>query len=84
MLEQNFPNPFNPNTAISYQLTATSFVRLAVYDVLGREIATLVDAFQDAGLHSVRWDGSSSASGTYFYRLEIGGSAVTRRMVLMR
>ena len=84
MLEQNFPNPFNPNTAISYQLTATSSVRLAVYDVLGREIATLVDAFQDAGLHSVRWDGSSSPSGTYFYRLEIGGSAVTRRMVLMR
>jgi hypothetical protein len=83
-LAQNYPNPFNPNTAISYQLSAISFVRLGIYDILGREVATLVDAVQNAGSFTVRWDATSSPSGVYFYRLHIDGHAVTKRMNLVR
>jgi hypothetical protein len=68
-LGQNFPNPFNPNTTISYQLSALSHVTLEVFDLLGRKVSTLVDATQSPGRHIVKWDGSSLSSGVYFYRL---------------
>jgi len=71
-LKQNFPNPFNPTTTIDYTLPASSRVLLKVYDVLGREIRTLVDERQIAGDHSVKLDGSNLASGVYFYRLQRG------------
>ena len=90
----------NPSTAISYQLpapsarqtasglgvegSAVSHVRLDVFDALGREVATLVNDLQPAGSHTVRWDGSSSPSGIYFYRLWTGGHSVTKRMILIR
>ncbi len=68
-LEQNYPNPFNPTTAISYHLAAVSRVSLKIYDVLGREVATLVNARQNAGDHTITFNASGLASGVYFYRL---------------
>ncbi|HQT91189.1 MAG TPA: T9SS type A sorting domain-containing protein, partial [Candidatus Kryptobacter bacterium] len=83
-LSQNYPNPFNPSTAISYQLSAVSDVRLTVYDVLGRIVATPVDGRQSAGTHTVVFDGSKYASGVYFYRLVALGADVVRKMVLLK
>jgi hypothetical protein len=88
-LEQNYPNPFNPATAIGYQLIANSFVTLKVYDVLGREVATLVNGVGEPGVHSVRWDGRNSrgeavSSGIYLYQLRAGNSVITRKMVLLK
>ena len=83
-LEQNFPNPFNPTTVVSYQLPVVSDVRLGVYDLLGREVAVLVDGHRTAGTYSVRWDASGFASGVYFYRLNAGQYVESRKMVLMK
>ena len=83
-LKQNFPNPFNPTTTIDYTLPASSRVLLKVYDVLGREIRTLVDERQIAGDHSVKLDGSNLASGVYFYRMTAGSYAETRKLLLLR
>ncbi len=83
-LEQNFPNPFNPGTAVSYWLSAASDVRLDVFDVLGRRVEVLADGFRTAGRHIVRWDASASPSGVYFYRLHVGEAAKMRTMVLMK
>ncbi len=83
-LTQNYPNPFNPTTAISYKLSALSNVTLNVYDLLGREVATLVNAVQKIGTYEVKFDGSRLASGVYFYRLMAAGRVTTRKMVLMK
>ncbi len=83
-LAQNFPNPFNPTTHIAFNLQKRGQVRLAVYDVLGREVATLVNRSMEMGAHSVVFDGSDLASGVYFYRLESGDFSVTQKMVLMK
>ena len=69
-LAQNFPNPFNPGTTITYELPRASEVRLSVYDILGREVSVLVNGRVDAGSHRARFDGSGLASGVYMYRLE--------------
>ncbi|MBU1881475.1 T9SS type A sorting domain-containing protein, partial [bacterium] len=84
-----YPNPFNPTTAISYQLSAFSHVNLSVYDVSGRKVTTLVDGYRDAGLHEVTFDASGLASGVYLYRLEVSGSGTIPstamgKMVLMK
>jgi hypothetical protein len=108
VLEQNYPNPFNPTTTISYQLpalsarqtvgglgvegTADSFVRLKVFDVLGREVASLVNEVVRPGVYIARWDGSARPSGVYFYHLEVrpsgggqtGDFTATRKMILIR
>jgi hypothetical protein len=68
-LAENFPNPFNPATVIRYALSSQSAVRLTVLDLLGREVATLVNEMEDPGEYSARWDASAAASGVYFYRL---------------
>lgn len=68
-LEQNYPNPFNPVTTISYELSTNSYISLKVYDVLGREIQTLVDVLEPAGSHNVTFDAGSLPSGVYFYRM---------------
>ncbi len=83
-LLQNYPNPFNPTTAISYKLSALSNVTLKVYDLLGREVATLVNKIERPGDHEVQLDGSRFASGVYFYRLVAGGQIVTKKMVLTK
>jgi hypothetical protein len=81
-LSQNFPNPFNPTTTINYQLPLSSYVVLKVYDVLGREVMTLVNAHQDAGLHSAIFKPANLPSGVYFYQLNAGGFVETKKMLL--
>jgi hypothetical protein len=83
-LHQNYPNPFNPTTTIEYGIPERGFVSLKVFDVLGREIATLVDEVQEAGVRSVEWDASLVASGMYFCRLQAGGFRDTRKMLLTK
>ncbi len=83
-LEQNYPNPFNPTTVISYRLSAVSKVSLKVYDILGREIATLVDEEMNAGVHEASFDASRLASGIYFYQLKAGDFLATKKLVLLK
>jgi len=83
-LQQNYPNPFNPRTVISYQLPAVSHIELAVYNVLGQKVQTLVNAKQSAGSHQAVFDGTGLASGIYFYQLKSGKNITTRKMILMQ
>ncbi|MFQ3596745.1 MAG: T9SS type A sorting domain-containing protein [Chloroherpetonaceae bacterium] len=83
-LAQNYPNPFNPSTRIAYQIPKTSEVQLKVYDVLGREVETLVSGVQQAGRYEVVFNASRLASGIYFYRLQAGGVSQTMRMVMVK
>jgi hypothetical protein len=98
-LFQNYPNPFNPVTIISWQLAVSSPVKLSLYDLLGKEVAILVDEKQAAGFHQLEFDASGLASGVYFYKLEVGnpstsspktsgqagqGFIQTRKMLLIR
>ena len=83
ILEQNYPNPFNPSTTIEYQVSKAGPVAIRVYDVQGRQVATLVDQDHATGLHSVQWDASSVASGTYFYRIEAGGQTFQAKKALL-
>jgi len=82
-LEHNYPNPFNPTTTIRYSIPNTSHVRLKVFDVLGREVATLVDEVQDSGRRSVVFDAAHLASGVYLYKLQAGSCIQTRKLVLL-
>ena len=83
-LEQNVPNPFNPSTVVGFQLSVFGRATVTVYDLLGREVARLIDADLPAGRHSVRFDGTGLASGVYLIRLESGGRVATRKMVLLK
>jgi hypothetical protein len=88
-LGQNVPNPFNPRTAIAFDVPERCGVTLRVYGVDGREVATLVDEPRDAGAYEILWDGTDdrgadAASGVYFYVLDAGGLRLTQKMVLMR
>lgn len=83
-LEQNYPNPFNPATTIRYQLPAFGPVVLKVYDVLGREVATLVNEEKAAGKYSVTWNASSMSSGVYFYRLQAGAHSETKKLLVLK
>jgi hypothetical protein len=88
-LYQNYPNPFNPVTAIRYQLAVNGKVSLKVFNLLGQEVATLVDSYQQAGNYELRWQGANNlgqkvASGVYLYRLESAGMVQSRKMVLMK
>ena len=83
-LLQNYPNPFNPETAIRYSLERDARVSLKLYDVMGREVRTLVDGFLEAGWHEVRLDASSLAGGMYYYRLRYGDIVLTKAMMLVK
>jgi hypothetical protein len=84
VLSQNYPNPFNPSTVIKYQLTNTGLVTLKVYNVIGQEVATLVNSVLTAGSHEAKFDASRLSSGVYFYTLRSGSFAETKKMVLMK
>jgi glycosidase len=84
MLSQNYPNPFNPSTMITFDIPERSLVALVVYDLLGREVATLVRGEMNAGHYETRFDGGGRATGVYFYRLESGGHSLVRKMLLMK
>jgi hypothetical protein len=83
-LYQNYPNPFNPSTTIKYQIPNSSKVLLKVYNILGKEIATLVNETKEAGTHSVNFDASSLASGVYIYKISSNESVQTKRMILVK
>jgi uncharacterized protein (DUF362 family) len=84
VLEQNFPNPFNPHSEIRYQISEFRMVRLVVYDLLGREVALLVNEIKPAGTYDVRFDASGLASGMYLYRLTAGPFVETRKMIVLK
>ena len=89
LLAQNYPNPFNPSTAISYQLSAVSNVQVKVFDMLGREVATLVNEEKPAGRYQINWNGTDNfgskvTSGVYFYTLRAGNYLETKKMILMK
>ncbi|MDE2888000.1 MAG: T9SS type A sorting domain-containing protein [Gemmatimonadota bacterium] len=88
-LEQNMPNPFNPSTAIGYQLPEAAMVRLVIYNLLGQEVRVLVNERRNAGTFTATWDGTDAlgrrvASGVYLYRIQTGSFSATRRMLLLK
>ena len=83
-LGQNYPNPFNPSTTISFSIPGTELVHLNVYDVMGNEVATLINEEKSAGTYSVEFDASGFASGTYFYRLQAGDNFKISKMILLK
>lgn len=88
-LSQNFPNPFNPNTTISYQLTSPGRVNITIYNVLGQAVKTIVDEDKPQGEYSIVWDGKNNAgknlaSGTYFYQLRVGDYTSTKKSLLLK
>ncbi len=83
-LSQNYPNPFNPSTQISFTLQASSITLLSVYDLLGRQVAVLVDGPMSAGSHTVTFNASEMTSGMYLYRIVSNGEAISRRMMLIK
>ncbi|MEW6060799.1 MAG: T9SS type A sorting domain-containing protein [Bacteroidota bacterium] len=84
ILEQNYPNPFNPVTTIRYEVPVTGMITLKVFDMLGREVTTLVNEEKTVGSHAIRFDGSNLSGGLYFYRLNAGNYAVTKKMTLTK
>ena len=88
-LSQNYPNPFNPTTAISYQLSNISSVNLSIYNILGQLVKTLVAEKQSAGSYTVSWDGTNAsgktvAGGAYIYRLQVGKTTLSRKMMFTK
>jgi hypothetical protein len=83
-LDQNYPNPFNPSTLIRYSVPSAKLVTLKVYDILGREVATLVNEVQDPGQYQVRWDARSVSTGVYFARMQAGEFSTVKRMLLVK
>ena len=83
-LSNNYPNPFNPSTMISYEIGQSEQVRLSVYNVLGQEVMVLVNNVQDAGVHEIQFQAGTLASGIYMYRLEAGSYSSTHKMILMK
>ena len=83
-VEQNYPNPFNPATTINYTIESAGKVELRVYDILGREVMTLVNEIQDAGSHSVLFNAANLSSGVYFYRINSGSFSIVKKMLLVK
>ena len=83
-LNQNYPNPFNPTTQITFDVPKASFVSIKVYNVLGQEVATLVNSFQQAGSHPATWNAAGFGSGIYFVKMQAGSFTATKKMILMK
>jgi hypothetical protein len=83
-LVQNYPNPFNPSTIVEVQIRFAAHVRVQVFDVLGREVATIVNERKEAGRHEAWWDAGNAASGVYHCRLTAGTSVAVTKMLLKR
>lgn len=83
-LSQNYPNPFNPTTIISWQVPVSGHQTLKVYDLLGREVATLVDEFKPAGVYNFKFNADNLASGIYIYQLKSGEFLSAKKMILMK
>lgn len=83
-LEQNFPNPFNMATTIRYSVQEPGLVQIKIYDMLGQEVTTLVDAFMPAGYHEIHYRGDELASGVYFFQLRVNNYSQTRKMMIMK
>jgi hypothetical protein len=84
VLNQNFPNPFNPSTTISYKIAQPGFVNLKVYNILGKEVASLVSEIQSAGSYKVEFEGKNLSSGIYLYQLSAGSFRETKKFTLMK
>ncbi|MBS1517997.1 MAG: 5'-nucleotidase C-terminal domain-containing protein [Bacteroidetes bacterium] len=84
MLSDNYPNPFNPSTTINYHIPLNGLVTLKIYDMVGKEVASLVNQNQEAGNYTIRWNASDFSSGVYFYKLQSGNFVQTKRMILMK
>ena len=83
-LSQNYPNPFNPATSIKYQLPKNSYVKIKIFDILGKEITTLVSQKQNAGVYIVDWNATQYPSGVYFYKMETENFIDVKRMILVK
>lgn len=83
-LDQNYPNPFNPSTNISFSVPSNGFVKLKVFDITGREVATLINESKTSGEYSVRFDARNLASGIYIYRIQFSGNVITKKMTLIK
>ncbi len=83
-LYQNFPNPFNPATIINYKLNVQGFVSLKIYNLVGQEVANLVNEFQEAGVYSKQFDASNLSAGVYLYKLQVNGFTSVKRMTLIK
>lgn len=84
LLEQNYPNPFNPSTTIRYSIPEAGNVKLSVYNLLGEQVAQLVDEFKEAGMHAISFNAANLNSGMYIYKLEMDGSVQSRKMILLK
>ena len=83
-LNQNYPNPFNPTTKISYSISTPNYVKIVVYDLLGREVATVVNTFQTAGEYTIDFNATNLSSGIYIYKMESGNFQDIKRMLVIK
>lgn len=83
-LSQNYPNPFNPSTTINFEIPTQSFVKIKIYDLLGREIVTLVNELKNEGTHTIQWNASQFASGVYFVKMNAGSFVSTKKLILAK
>jgi flagellar hook assembly protein FlgD len=84
ILYQNYPNPFNPTTTFRYSIPQTSKVVIKVYDILGNEVATLMDEEKSVGTYELTWNAASLSNGIYFYQLKAGDYVSTKKMILLK
>jgi hypothetical protein len=83
-LSDNYPNPFNPSTSIAFSIPSNNFVTLKIYDVIGREVATILSEKLEAGEYTRQWNAAGFPSGVYFYRLEAGDFVDVKKLVLLK
>ena len=83
-LSQNYPNPFNPSTKIDFSITSASSVKITIYDVVGREVVSLVDEYMPVGNYTVTWEAAGLPSGIYIYKMAVNDYSSTKKMILLK